>query len=262
MPNFSALAQPFGLPTMRTKSILVAGYAAGLLVMWYMSSAIFPRPHEVLAAFGPLWTQQGLGHDFVTSLVWNIAGIWSSLLISLTLAYGQVLPGVRPLTLLVTKLRFIGGVAGVSLIFNVVVGGGWKLRFVLMLFAMVPFLTKSLSDIVDGITRDKLNHARTLRMSEWRTVWEVVVLGTLYDAFKAFQQNACIAWMMITTIEGFTRSLGGVGTILLNEQKHMELGAVFAIQLLFMCAGLLQDVGIAFVANAACPYGKLRLARG
>lgn len=240
---------------------LMTGYVISVLLAWtVMRSPIFPTPLEVLRSFGPLWSEQGVGAELMTSIKYNFLGIWISLLIALTLAYLQVVPAIRPITQAVTKLRFIGGVAGVSLIFQVVMGGGYKLRLLLIIFSITPFLATSLSNLVDQITRDQLNHARTLRMRPWRSVLEVVVLGTLYDAFEVFRQNACIAWMMITTVEGFTRSVGGLGTTLLNENKHMELSAVFAIQFLFMAVGLLQDYGIGLLANFVCPYGRLKLA--
>ena len=260
MDDVLRIFRPNEVISKKSSLVLVAGFTAAVLFAWTtLKSPVFPSPLEILTSFGPLWNMQGLGAELITSMKYNLIGIWMSLIISLTLAYLQVLPVVRPITSFVTKLRFIGGVAGVSLIFQVVLGGGYKLRLLLIIFSMTPFLTTTLSNIMDQIPRDKLNHARTLRMSPWRAVLEVYIFGTVYEVLEAFRQNACIAWMMITTVEGLTRSVGGMGTILLNENKHMELAAVFGIQLLFMTVGFLQDIGIGVVRNILCLYGRLKL---
>ena len=65
-------------------------------------------------------------------------------------------------------------------------------------------------------------------MSEWRAVWEVVVLGTADKAFDVLRQNAAIGWMMLTMVEGIARAEGGVGAMLLNQSKHFHLAEVFA----------------------------------
>ena len=66
---------------------------------------------------------------------------------------------------------------------------------------------------------DKFDHARSLRFSDWRVVWEVVVLGTADKAFEILRQNAAIGWMMLTMVEGISRSEGG-----------MQLGSLFQLR--------------------------------
>jgi len=43
---------------------------------------------------------------------------------------------------------------------------------------------------------------------------------------------------MLTMVEGISRSEGGVGAMLLNQNKHFHLSAVFAIQLTILLLGL------------------------
>jgi NitT/TauT family transport system permease protein len=57
------------------------------------------------------------------------------------------------------------------------------------------------------------------------------------------------------------RADGGVGVFLLNQQKYMRLADVFAIQLLILIVGILQDYGIGFLRRLACPYADLTLER-
>jgi len=57
------------------------------------------------------------------------------------------------------------------------------------------------------------------------------------------------------------RSEGGVGTVLLDQNHHFRLAAVFAIQLTILLLGLIQDYGIGLAKNLLCPYAALTLER-
>jgi NitT/TauT family transport system permease protein len=92
-------------------------------------------------------------------------------------------------------------------------------------------------------------------------VWEVVIRGTLDRAFEAMRQNAAIGWMMLTMVEGIVRSEGGVGAMLLNEQKHFKIEAIFAIQIIILIIGLCQDYLIGVIRKIICPYAALTLER-
>jgi NitT/TauT family transport system permease protein len=98
-------------------------------------------------------------------------------------------------------------------------------------------------------------------MSEWEVVWDVVVLGTMDQAIEVLRQNAAIGWMMLTMVEGISRSEGGVGAMLLNQNKHFHLAEVFAIQILILLVGLLLDYAIGVFKNAVCPWAVLTLER-
>jgi NitT/TauT family transport system permease protein len=98
-------------------------------------------------------------------------------------------------------------------------------------------------------------------MKEWRVVWEVVVLGTADKAFEALRQNAAIGWMMLTMVEGIYRGEGGIGALLLNQQKFFKMSEVFGIQIIILIVGLFQDLIIGAVRRFLCPYATLTLER-
>jgi NitT/TauT family transport system permease protein len=116
-------------------------------------------------------------------------------------------------------------------------------------------------DVVASIPRDTFDHARTLRMGEWRATWEVVVRGTADKAMEVLRQNAAIGWMMLTMVEGISRAEGGVGAMLLNQNKHFHLPEVFAIQILILTVGILQDYALGGLKRLLFPYAELTLER-
>lgn len=241
--------------------IVVAVQIVLALVVWFFSPfQVLPTPSEVLAALGKLWMEQGLGQELITSFVLNIEALAWTVAISLALCYFTVMPFFRPITNAVARGRFLG-LIGLTFVFTLMVGGGHRLKVALLVFGMTVFFVTSMAAEIAAIPKSKFDHARTLRMSEWRVVWEVVVLGTFDKAIEVFRQNAAIGWMMLTMVEGISRAEGGIGAMLLNQNKHFHLAEVFAIQLVILTVGLAQDFAIGFFKKIVCPYADLTLER-
>ena len=244
-----------------TMRLIIVAQAAIFLLIWIMSPfKVLPQPDEVLTALRRLWMEEGLGQELITSFGLNFQALAIATLISLMLSYLTVIPFFRPLVGAISKGRFLS-LVGFSLLFTLVVGGGRPLKLSLLVFGMTVFFVTSMASVVAEIPKEAYDHARTLRMSEWRIVWEVVILGTADQAFEVLRQNAAIGWMMLTMVEGISRAEGGVGAMLLNMNKYTMYAEVFAIQLLILTVGMIQDYGIGATKRLACPYADLVLER-
>ncbi|HYN23231.1 MAG TPA: nitrate ABC transporter permease [Thermoanaerobaculia bacterium] len=239
--------------------IIIAFQVALFVIFWINSPfKVLPQPDEVLRALRDLWFNQGLAHELWTSFTLNLQALALTVVISLGLSYLTVLPFFRPLAMALSKGRFLG-LIGLTFIFTLMVGGGRPLKLSLLVFGMTVFFLTSMASVVMEIPRDRFDHARTLRMNEWQVVWEVVILGTADKAIEVLRQNAAIGWMMLTMVEGISRSEGGIGAMLLNQNKHFHLAEVFAIQILILLVGLLQDYGIGALQRLLFPYAFLVL---
>jgi NitT/TauT family transport system permease protein len=240
--------------------IIVFVQVAFFLVLWIQSPfPILPRPGEVFGAIGRMW-QGGLGQELLTSLQLNIEAIVLTAIISIGLSYLTVMPFFRPIVNAFSKGRFLS-LTGFSLLFMLVGATGHSLKLALLVFGMTVFFLTSMASVVSEIPKESFDHARTLRMSEWRTVWEVVVLGTADKALEVLRQNAAIGWMMLTMVEGIVRGEGGIGVALVSQQKYLHLPEVFGIQLLILTVGIIQDFAIGGVRRLVCPYADLKLER-
>jgi NitT/TauT family transport system permease protein len=252
--------RPNGVVSSRSAAVIAACTAALMAAVWLSaSSPVVPTPGEVARALLAL-AGQGLFAELYSSLVANFQAVAISTAISLALSYLTVVPAVRPFVALISKARFFG-MTGFVVVFTVMFGAGHALKVSLLVFGMTVFFVTSMSDVVASIPREEFDHARTLRMGGWRTVWEVVVLGRADSAIEALRQNAAIGWMMLTMVEGLTRAEGGVGAMMLNENKHFNMAAVFAIQLVVLSVGVGQDMFIGLVRSLLCPYATMTLER-
>jgi NitT/TauT family transport system permease protein len=244
--------------TMRLILLVQAG--AALLFWWLSPLAVLPNPAEVATALRRLWFQEGLGRELITSFSLNLEALGLTLVIALVLSYLTVVPVFRPIAAAVSKGRFLG-LIGLTFLFTLLLGGGRPLKVALLVFGMSVFFVTSMADVVAAIPKENFDHARTLRMGEWRVVWEVVVRGTGDKAMELLRQNAAIGWMMLTMVEGISRSEGGIGAMLLNQNRHFHLAEVFAIQILILLVGVLQDYGLGALKRLLFPYSELGLER-
>jgi NitT/TauT family transport system permease protein len=62
---------------------------------------------------------------------------------------------------------------------------------------------------------------------------------------------------MITMVEGISRAEGGIGALILNQNKHFMLAEVYAILLVILLLGLLMDYGMGVLIDLVCPYCRL-----
>jgi NitT/TauT family transport system permease protein len=242
-------------------TVLLAIQTAILVAVWRLGNELLvPGPFDVLRAGVRLFRDEGMAYELMVSLETNVEAIALSAAVSLGLAYLTVLPAVRPLVAVISKWRFFG-MTGFIVVFTMAFGGGHRLKVSLLTFGMSVFFVTSMAAVIARIPKDEWDQARSLRMSPWRAVWEIVILGTADEAFEVLRQNAAIGWMMLTLVEGLVRSEGGVGVLMLNQSKYFKLDSVFAIQLTILLVGVLQDRLIVLVKNHLCPYSTLTLER-
>ncbi|MBB4636324.1 ABC transporter permease [Longimicrobium terrae] len=240
--------------------MFVAGWTALFLLAWLLSPAYFPGPGRVFEAMGTLTSQQGLIAELATSLGLFAQSLVIAAILSMGLAYLTVVAAVRPFILALTRARFLS-LVGLTFIFTMSLGGGRPLKVALLVFGISAFFLTSMVDVVAQVPREKLDHARTLRMGEWRVVWEVIILGQMGPALDALRQNAAIGWMMLTMVEGISRSEGGIGALLMDQNKHFNLAAILAVQIVFLLAGFLQDAALAWLKATVVPHAALTTVR-
>lgn len=250
MPN-QVLERPFLL-------MLTAFWVAVGLLVWTASPwASLPGPGEVLHAFGSLWWQQGMGPELFATLKLIFHATALTVLISMLLSYASIVAFCRPVVEAVSKLRFLG-LTGLVFPFTLLAGGGYSLKVWLLTFGMSTFFVTAMAQAVLEIPREQFDYMRVLGAGELRIFWEVVVRGTLDKALDTLRQNLAMGWAMITMVEGISRAEGGVGALILNQNKHFHLAEVYALLIAILGLGLLLDYVMAVAVRVACPHVLLQ----
>lgn len=236
---------------------VMAAWAISFLVYWNaLRPAVLPSPFDVLNALPMLWTQDGLGQELWTSFSVNLEALALSTAISLPLAYLSRVPAVRPVAQAVSKLRFVSpSIFFIVLLF--VASTGHEVKVLMLAMGETFFLVTTMVGVVQAIPAERFDDARTLRMSEWQATWYCTVRGTLPQALDAIRDNAAMGFSMLMFAEGIVRSEGGVGVLLLNQEKHADFAQVYAIALAVLAVGMLQDWAIGLLRETMCPYAKM-----
>ena len=243
----------------RPMSLAIFGWIAIMFLYWYTRCAAIPRPLAVINAVPDL-LEAGVLVDLYVSLRLNFEALVITTIISLGLSYLTVLPWMRPVAGLVLKLRFLG-LTGLTYFFTLATNGGHQMKLAVLVFGMTSYFVCSMTDVVAKIPKVNFDYARTMRSSEWRVVWEVVVRGTRDQAFDVMRQNAAIGWMMLTMVEALCKSDGGIGVMLLNADKFKHMAPVMALQLIVLVVGLTNDFLIVLLKKKTCRYAFIKLER-
>jgi NitT/TauT family transport system permease protein len=231
------------------------------LICWVMfRPVVLPSPFEVLEALPDLWMNNDLGQELFTSFFSNMKALALSTVLSLTLAYLSVIPSVRPMVHGISKLRFISPIS-FRFAFILLLASGYAVKLSVLTLGITVFFVTSMLSIVDSIPKERFDHARTLRMTEWQIVWYVIIRGTLGQAIDVLRDNAAMGWSMIMMVEGILREQGGLGVVLIDQGKHLNTANVYAVILCIIGVGLLQDYALGQMKRVVSPDSFLGMER-
>lgn len=255
--NIKALFEPFSVINRKTVLLLAAIEIVIAVLLWQFASGdLIPTPGKVLAAMGEVFTRSSFMDDFFASLILTLKGMGISIIIALLISYLSLIPVFEPVANFIVKCRYLT-LTGLIFLFVLITSNGSQLKMSLLIFGIVPFFTTSLLSIISEINRQEYELCRTLRMSTWRTLWEVVIVGRFDSVFEVMRQNFAIAWMMITMVEGYSMSEGGLGTLIIKYNKVVNLPAVFAILIIIFVIGILFDLLLGQMRKWLFPYTNL-----
>lgn len=259
--NIKSLFVSFFTPNKRlskkTMGFLALSQALAFFAIWFLKPAgIFPTPSGVVKAFSELWSVDGIAVELINSFQLNLEVIFFTIIISLFLSYLTVMPFFAPLAWLFSKGRFASTV-GLTFFVTVMTSGAHQLKLVLMVFLMSVFFVTSMYDTIRNTLQEELDYGRVIHKNEWGVVWDVIVLGKIDIALDILRQVAAIGWAALTMVEGLARSGGGIGVLLLNSNKYLNLDKILAIQICILLIGVLQDYAIGWFKEILCPYAAM-----
>lgn len=234
--------------------LLSVGQAILCLVLWsFFPISAVPTPIEIVGAWHKMATNEGLLYELFISATTILKAIGLAALISFGLAYLTTAIVFKPVVTWMTSMRFLG-FAGITFLFTLWTSNSGELKLWLLTFGMTVFLLSSALAMVNSVTQEQIDYARTLQLDGWQITWEIVVRGKLDEAIDIIRQNAAVGWTLLSMVEGLSRSEGGIGAMLLMKGKYLNLNELFAIQLTILGYGIFQDAALRYFRLVICPY--------
>ncbi len=244
----------------RTFSGLVILYSVVAIGLWqfFATGGLIPTPLKIGESILRILGSTDFFDNLFISLTLTLKGMGYSIIIALVVSYLSLIPFFNPLARFVIKCRYLT-LTGLIFLFTLLTSNGHNLKMSLLIFGIVPFFVTSFLSIIDSINEQEYELCKTLRMNNWHTLLEVIIIGRLDQVFEVMRQNFAIAWMMITMVEGLNMSEGGLGTMLIKSNKYIDLGTVFAILVIIFTIGICFDYLLKQLRTWFFPYTKLQL---
>ena len=256
---FRKTFEPLHLVSRNTAIILIALQSFCVLLFWQLGGdGLIPTPFKVIEGLRRIVTSYDFYDNFFSSLLLTLEGMGISIIIALIISYLSLIPFFNPLAKLVIKCRYLT-LTGLIFLFTLLTQNGHQLKISLLIFGIVPFFVTSLLSIIDAIHREEYDLCKTLRMNNWQTLLEVVIVGRLDQVFEVMRQNFAIAWMMITMVEGLNMSEGGLGTMLIKSNKYIDMSTVFGVLVIIFLVGIVFDFLLGQLRYWLFPYTKLNI---
>ncbi len=253
------LFQPFKRINRNVVLLLFVIQAILAISVWgLLGSGLIPGPLKVINAVVRIVTSKEFGDNFFSSLWLTTQGMFYSIVIALIISYLYLIPFFKPLAAFIVKCRYLT-LTGLIFVFTLLSKDGHSLKINLLIFGIVPFFVTSLVSIIDAIDVQEYELCKTLKMSNWRALLEVVVIGRLDQVFEVMRQNFAISWMMITMVEGLNMSEGGLGTMLIKSNKYIDLSTVFGVLVIIFALGITWDYILGLIRQWLFPYTKLQI---
>lgn len=258
MKRLTAIFQPLRVINQRTIFIIIVVEIILALIIWNAAvGGLIPSPLKVGKSMIDIMTSRDFADDLLSSLSLTIKGMFYSILIALFMSYLAMIPFFKPVTTFITKCRYLT-LTGLIFLFTLLTQNGHQLKLSLLIFGIVPFFVTSLLSIFESINVQEFELCKTLRMNNWQSMWEVVILGRLDQVFEVMRQNFAISWMMITMVEGLSMSEGGLGTMLIKSNKYIDLGKVFGILFVILLLGIFFDFLLGRLRLWLFPYTNIQ----
>jgi len=246
---------PFITLTKGEKSITVLLVLVVFFGGWSLTgSQYIPTPVEILGAI-PRLLEKDLIREFLKSLGFCFTSMFYSFVLSLIICYLSILPIFRSFGEFLRKFRFLPSV-GFSFLFMKMTDGIDQQMSWMMIWGISTWLMYSMIGIALSIGEDEIMYAKSLRLSKWQMVRELLIKGKAVEILQAFIGNFAIAWMMLAYIENISKASGGIGVVLAESNKYYYFDEVYAIQILILFTGIIIDFLLRKTLVFLLPYSK------
>jgi NitT/TauT family transport system permease protein len=195
----------------------------------------------------------GLAVHIGKSLALFFKALSFSVLVSLLYSFLSPLPFFKPLSTLITKLRYLP-LAGITFYLTMLVHDARNIQVYTLMIFTSTFLTTSIISTINSIPQKEIDHARSLGCSRWETLYQLVIIGRIDMLLECIRQNLAIITMMLVTVESLLASVGGIGFLIKNQDKQMNHGKMLALQLIILLLGVGMDAAITGIRKLTFRY--------
>ncbi len=205
-------------------------------------SKILPKPGKVLFAYGELFHENDLIRNTFRSLGLNLAGYIKAVLwtvpIGFVIGLFPLFKGMYQRTL--DAVRFVPIAAAIG-IFIAWFGISSNMKVNFLAFGIFIFLTPIVVQRINEVKDVYLKTVYTIGATNWQTIRSVYIPSVFSRLIDDIRILTAISWTYIVVIETINSEEGGLGALTWTARRLSQPEKVFALLLLIIIIGILQD---------------------
>lgn len=213
-----------------------------------------PPPHHVVQSFPSLITKDELLANTLQSIWLNIRGYFWAIMISVIIGFIiGLIPLFRGLFAgQVDALRFLPLTALVGL-FTAWFGIDDGMKIAFLAFGIIIFLLPVVVQRIDEVKAVYLKTVFTLGATDWQTIKTVYFPSVMSRLMDDIRVITAISWTYIIIAELLNRQ-GGIGSLAYIKARQGQMEKVFAILIVIVLIGFLQDKLFVFFDRKLFPH--------
>ena len=233
-----------------------------LLSIWSIAVALFPTPvlpapWKVLSSFKELHFEDALVRNLFYSIKLNLLGYLEAIIIAIPLGF---VIGLFPVfqnlfNKPVDALRFIP-LTAVTGLFIVWFGIEDTMKVHFLAFGIIVYLLPIVAQRVREVPVVYHQTVKTLGATKWQTIKSVFIPDVMSKVSVDIKVLVAISWTYIIVAELVNKS-GGVGALAYTAARQSRIDKVFAILVVIIVVGFLQDLLLRKLDKLLFPYKYL-----
>lgn len=127
-----------------------------------------------------------------------------------------------------------------------------------MVFGITTWMVDGMIGVALSVSSDEVMYARSLRMTRWAAMREILIYGKAAEMFRAVISNFAMAWMLLAAVENIAKANGGIGVVLAESNKYYKFEEIYCLQIIILIAGIVIDYALNKIRTWIFPYTNLK----
>ncbi|MDA8693555.1 ABC transporter permease subunit, partial [Saprospiraceae bacterium] len=222
-----------------------------ILLVWFilsygetpiMSKLTLPSPGEVFSSYGEMITQNDLVQNVFRSIGLNLGGYIKALLWTIPLGF---IIGLFPLfrglfRRTIDAIRFVP-LAACTVLFIFWYGTSIPMKVNFLAFGIFIFLLPIVIQRIFEVQDVYIKTVYTIGANKWQTIVSVYIPSVMSKLIDDVRILTAISWTYIVVAETINSEEGGLGALTYVARRQSQTDKLFAILLLFIFIGIIQD---------------------
>jgi NitT/TauT family transport system permease protein len=219
---------------------------------------ILPSPLKVLLAFPELHLKNALVRNLSYSVYLNVMGYLEAVIISLVIGF---IMGMFPLfkglfSGYVNSARFVPMTA-VTGLFMAWFGIETNMKIQFLAVGIMVYLIPVVIARIEEIDEVYEHTALMLGATPLQRVQHVYIPSVISRIIVDIQNLLAISWTYIIVAEMVNSSAGGIGSLAFLSARQSRVDKVFAVLLIIVLVGFIQDRLFSFIDKKVCKFKYL-----